>query len=80
MNGEVRVEILQENGEVLEGCSAAQCAPITGDHIRHVVEWPGQRGSFVRYTGKVRVRFHLKNAKLYAAKLPRLEGSNDDIN
>jgi hypothetical protein len=79
-NGEVRVEILKENGEPLEGCSAAQCKPITGDHIRHVVEWPGQRGSFVRYTGKVRVRFHLKNAKLYAAKLPGVETTTENIN
>ncbi|MEO6909163.1 MAG: hypothetical protein ABI210_14860 [Abditibacteriaceae bacterium] len=79
-NGEVRVEILQENGEPLEGCSAAQCTPITGDHIRAVLHWPGQRDSFVRHAGKVRVRFHLKNAKIYAAKLPRLEAENDDIN
>jgi hypothetical protein len=78
-NGEVRVEILQENGEPLEGCSAAQCTPVSGDHIRHVVEWPGRRGSFVRHTGPVRFRFHLKNAKLYAAKLPGVEG-NEGIN
>lgn len=79
-NGEVRVEILKENGEPLEGCSAAQCTPITGNHIRHVVEWPGQRGSFVRHTGKVRFRFHLKNARLYAAKLPCVETNDIGIN
>jgi hypothetical protein len=44
------------------------------------VEWPGQRGSFVRYTGRVHVRFHLKNAKLYAAKLPGVETTAENIN
>jgi hypothetical protein len=79
-DGEVRVEILKEDGTILEGCAAAQCTPITGDHIRQVVEWPGQRGTWVRYTGKVRFRFYLKNAKLYAAKLPSLEMGVDALN
>ncbi len=79
-NGEVRVEILKENGEPLEGCSVAQCTPITGDHLRSVVQWPGQFDSFVRHTGKVRFRFHLKNARLYAAKLPGVETTAREIN
>ncbi len=28
------------------------------------------RGSFVRHTGPVKLRIHLKNAKVYAIKLP----------
>jgi hypothetical protein len=79
-NGEVRVEIFNEDGEPLDGCSAEECVPITGDHIRAVVNWKSWRGNFVRHTSKVRFRFHLKNAKLYAAKLPGVETASGNIN
>jgi|GEM_PF-732237 len=67
-NGECRMEILGEDGNPIEGCSADDCLPITGDHIRAMVEFKEGRGTFVRHSGLVRLRFHLKNAKLYAVK------------
>lgn len=67
--GEVRMELLNEACEVVKGCSAKECRPITGDHQRAQVVFDSNFESFVRHTGKVRVRFHLKNAKLYAFKL-----------
>lgn len=67
-NGEARMEILTEDGQPLPGCAAADCVPITGDHLRATVEFKSRFETFVRHTGKVRFRFHLKNAKLYAFK------------
>lgn len=71
-NGSVRLEILGENGQPMPGCSAQDCRPITGDHLRAVVDFGQSRGTFLRHTGKVRLRFHLQNAALYAVKAPNL--------
>jgi hypothetical protein len=70
--GEVRLEILDEQGQPLPGCAAHECQPITGDHMRQVVSFNSPRGSFVRHTGRVRVRVHLRQASLYALKLPHM--------
>ena len=68
--GELRVEILGENDQPLPGCAAADCLPITGDHVRALVEFKVGRGTFIRHTGPVRFRFHLRTARLYAYKAP----------
>lgn len=68
--GEVRIELLDEQGKPIEGCAAADCEPITGDHVRAIVRFAPGRGTFVRHTGLVRVRFHLRSARLYAFKAP----------
>ncbi len=34
------------------------------------VVYGGRRGTFIRHTGTVRFRFHLRNARLYAFKAP----------
>ena len=70
--GEVRLELLDVDDKPIDGCSAADCLPITGDHIRKVVEYKEGRGTFVRHTGPVKLRIHLKNAKLYAIKMPNV--------
>jgi len=77
--GEVTAEVVGKSGQPLKGCARADCIPIHGDHTRVVVNFkagPGQffdRGNFLRFYGEeVRFRFHLRNAKLYAIKSPRL--------
>lgn len=69
-DGSVRMEILDEACNPIAGCSAAECVPVTGDHHRAIVKFNSNFETFVRHTGKVRFRFHLKNAKLYAFKVP----------
>ena len=71
-DGECRVEILDEAERPIDGCSAADCLPITGDHQRAIVTWKPGRGTFVRHSGRVRLRFHLRNARLYAIKAPNV--------
>ncbi len=73
MNGEVRMEILTEEGVPIEGCSFDDCVPISGDHLRAVVSFGQRRGTFIRHTGRVRFRFHLRNARLYAFTAPHTE-------
>lgn len=72
--GEVRVEVVDENGAPIAGCSRGDCSPIHGDHIRVPVQFKAgapdhsPRENLFRFEGRVRFRFYLKNAKLYALK------------
>jgi hypothetical protein len=71
--GEARLEILGDGDQPLAGCSAADCHPITDNHTRQIVTFGPSRGTFVRHTGKIRFRIHLRNASLYAIKLPNVQ-------
>jgi hypothetical protein len=64
--GEVRVELLDEDGKRLRGFTADDAVPITGDSLRHRVMWkntqrlPAQR---------CLIRVHLEKATLYGVTL-----------
>ena len=65
--GELRIEALDTNGEVL-----AASAPIKGDLLRGKVEW--QEGDITDLKGKaVSLRFTLRNASLYSYWLQQEE-------
>jgi hypothetical protein len=64
--GELRVEILDEKGEVIEPFSRARCVPIREDKTLQRVTWT-KEADITRLAGKrVRVRFHLTAGRLYA--------------
>ena len=64
--GEVLVEVLDENGDPLPHWSRSQAVPITDDGVRQEVSWNGA-GELSSMKGRlVRLRFHLRNAELYA--------------
>ena len=64
--GVILVEALDDKGEVIEGFSTQDCRPITGDSIRHVVQWQDKSDCQLIQARPVKLRFHLKNAKLYS--------------
>lgn len=61
--GEIRVEMLDAGGEVLSGFALNRATPIGEDRVRHPVSWEGDPAL---PEGTVRLRFHLKRARLYA--------------
>jgi hypothetical protein len=64
--GELRAEVLDEQGEVVAPFGAANCEPVRADKTRQAVTWKGA-ADLARVAGKpVRFRFHLTNGKLYA--------------
>jgi hypothetical protein len=66
VSGELRVEVLDRGGAVIEPFSATRCIPVTGDATRQSVAWHGQP-SLRRIAGEpVRLRFTLSRARLYA--------------
>ena len=63
--GEIRVEVLDEAGEVVEGFGRMDCAPVSGDSVRHGVVW--ERGDLRALAGTtVKLRFYMSCARLYA--------------
>lgn len=64
-DGELRVEVLSEQGDPIPHFDAASCEPIATDELRAVVKWRGQ--SFLQLQGKtIRLRIQLDRAKLFA--------------
>ena len=65
--GEVAAEILDpETGRAIPGYAREDCDAFQGDAIRHAVTWKGTN-NVGRLAGKpVKLRFHLKQAKLFS--------------
>lgn len=64
--GELRVEILDREGEVIEPFSADRCNPVELDSTKTRVTWYGE-GDLARIAGTpVRLRFQLRSGRLYS--------------
>jgi hypothetical protein len=64
--GKLRVEILDQAGQVLPRFAAENCLPVTANKTLHAVRWNGVDDLSSLAKQPVRFRFHLKNGKLYA--------------
>jgi hypothetical protein len=64
--GELRVEILNQEGQVVRPFSAENCVPITGDNTRQSVRWKRVEDLSSLANQSVRFRFHLKNGQFYS--------------
>ena len=64
--GELRVEILDEAGRVIEPYGTGTCIPVTADNTRHRVVWE-QTDSLGLVSGRrVKFRFQLRNGSLFS--------------
>ena len=67
-NGRIRVEVLTERGEVVEGFGRGECAAFAGDALAHSVRWNG--GGLSALRGRtIRLKFYLSEASLYAFQI-----------
>jgi hypothetical protein len=65
-NGELRVEVLDKDGNVIMPFNRENCAPIRADKTLLAVNWKGV-SDLAALAGKtVQFRFHLRNGALYA--------------
>lgn len=64
--GELRVEILNQAGQVIPRFTAEAGVPVTADKTLHAVRWKNVDDLSSLTNQPVRFRFHLKNGKLYA--------------
>ena len=64
--GSLKVAVLGANGKALDGFSIDESDTITGDNIRHVITWQGNR-DLRHFKGKtIALQFHLDRTKLYS--------------
>jgi hypothetical protein len=64
--GELRLEILDQAGQVLPRFTKENCLPVTTDKTLKAVRWNGVDDLSSVSNQPVRFRFHLKNGRLYA--------------
>lgn len=66
ITGSLKVELLDENGEVISGFSKDDCNPITGDSTKKLVTWSSNQ-SLDSIQGKnIIVKFYLDGGDLYS--------------
>lgn len=64
--GAFGVSILDDAGRPIEGYSSDRCDTFTGDERHHVVTWGSNERVDALAGRPIRLRFHLRNAALYA--------------
>lgn len=64
--GAVTVEALDPAGNVIGGFSRAECESISTDSVRHVLKWRGSSNAQLLQARPIRLKFNLKNAKLFS--------------
>ena len=66
--GSLRVEIRDAAGQPVDGFALTDCRPLTGNEIDQRVAWTGGRDASRLAGQRVRLRFVLENADLYAVQ------------
>jgi hypothetical protein len=64
--GSLVVEALDAEGEPIEGFAEADAEAIRSDSVRHAAAWNGNADCHVLQGRPIRLRFHMKNTKLYS--------------
>lgn len=64
--GEVRVEVMAADGSPLPAYAGSNAAVVRGDGLDQAVTWPAQPDLSALRNTPVRLRFHLRNATLFA--------------
>ena len=69
--GTLSVELLDRAGRTIEPFSAERCDTFTGDQLRHTLTWNGSPDVTALAGETVALRFHQRNAALYAFQFVR---------
>ncbi len=76
-DGELLVEVLDMDGNVIRPFSLKKCKSVKFDKTLHQIEWEGQPNLSALAGQPVRFRFHLTNGKLYSFWVsPDLNGAS----
>ena len=67
IDGELRVQLRDREGNPIAGFAAADCRPIHGDSLAHPVEWTGSLAAL--HDKHVRIEFFLKDGRMYGFEL-----------
>jgi hypothetical protein len=64
--GSLQVEVLDSDGNTIEGFSRDACEPMTNDSVRHILKWNGSEDCHLIQARPIKLRFHMEKAKLYS--------------
>ena len=74
--GSIVVEVRDAEGKVIDGFARADCEPMATDSVRHTVRWRGSDDCHRIQARPVRLKFHLRQARLYAFT-PRIQRNHN---
>ena len=77
--GRFYVEFLDPAGSPIPGYTRSDCDRVRGDSLRHVVTWKGNADVSSLAGSEVKLRFHLKNTKLYSFSFPDGDPAGVDV-
>ena len=73
--GELQVELLDSAGDPIPGFTREECDVVDSDNVEHIISWGGNDDVSGLVGQEVRVKFSMKNTKLYALQFgePRFD-------
>jgi hypothetical protein len=76
--GMILVEVLNSEGQIIDGYSKSQCHPVKSNGTRLSVEWE-KKTTVKDLSGKpVQIRFYLKNSALYSFWISKYKTGESD--
>lgn len=66
VNGSLRVEVLDQNDNVIKGYARNKSISFRGDSTRHMIAWKGEKDLNPLKGKTVKFRFHLDDGELYS--------------
>ena len=80
-NGELKVEILDADNNVMPGFSANDCKPLSTDSTIAQIKWKNKKDLSALKNQPVRFKFYLTNGDLYSFWVsPDTEGASNGYN
>ena len=77
-NGQVVVELLDQDNKPIPGYTAKDCIPVKGDNTTHYVRWKKHANLYPVIGLPVRCRFYLKTASIYSFQVLRYDPDLSD--
>lgn len=68
-SGEMRVAVLDEDGNVIPGFDSSNCGVLIGDDVQHTVMWAGAKELSELLGQTVRLRFQYHDGELYSFRI-----------
>ena len=78
--GEIKVEILDKHGYVIDGYSVKDSDPFTGDEVSHIATWQGN--PLINNFGDrpIKLKFYLKNASVFSFQFADIDKNQELTN
>lgn len=66
VTGEMKVELLDSNDQVITGFSKADCKPFKGNSVKQKIEWTGNASLASLKEKQIKLKFYIENGEIFA--------------